>query len=209
MKTQFLSLSLIAALAFTSCQSDVNSESPEEINAAQESLKEVKHDMNKIHEPPLTGIDGDDGFRLHEPGYFQGALADCDTYHHYDGGSELMVIQNNPQSYHGEVEVDNIKLNEQLNICGTVMVHNDVKINYAGVFNMGGELITEGDVHVIYGGHLVVEGKVIIEGDLTLSNGATLEFLGDDSSIEVLGNAKIHKKANIDGTFKDVSQKIK
>ncbi|MCH4822331.1 hypothetical protein ML462_04020 [Gramella lutea] len=209
MKTQFLSLSLIAALAFTSCQSDVNSESPEEINEVQKSLKEVKHDFNKIHEMPLTGVEGNGGFRLHEPGYFQGALADCDTYQHYEGGSELMVIQNQPQSYHGEVEVNNIKLNEQLNICGTVMVHNDVKVNYAGVFNVGGEMITEGNVHVIYGGHLVVEGKLIIEGDLTLGNGATLEFLGDESSIEVLGNAKIHKKANIGGKFKDVSQKIK
>ena len=209
MKKQILGLGLLAAMAFTSCQSDANSETPEEINQIQESLKEVKHDINKIHEPPLTGIEDGDGFRLHEPGYFMGALADCDTYHHYEGGPELMVIRDKPQFYHGEVEVNNIKLTEQLNICGTVMVHNDVQVNYAGVFNVGGEMITEGDVHVIYGGHLVVQGKVIIEGDLVLSNGATLEFLGDDSSIEVLGNAKIHKKANIDGTFKDVSQKIK
>ncbi len=209
MKTQFLSLGLIAAMAFTSCQSDINSESPEEVNEFQESLKEVKHDVNKIHEPPLTGLEGEGGFRLHEPGYFQGALANCDTYLHYDGGAKLMVIEDEPQSYHGEIDVKNIELSDQLNICGTLNVRNDVQVNYAGVFNLGGEMITEGDVKVIYGGHLVIEGNVIIEGDLVLGKGATLEFLGDNSSIEVLGKAKIHHKANITGEFTDVSQKIK
>lgn len=70
-------------------------------------------------------------------------------------------------------------------------------------------MITEGDVKVNYGGHLVVEGNVIIKGDLVLHNNTILRFLGNNSSIEVLGKAKISKKALIEGEFEDVSQKIK
>lgn len=55
-------------------------------------------------------------------------------------------------------------------------------------------MIAEGDVNVIYGGHLVIEGNVVIEGDLVLGKGASLEFLGKESSIEVVGKAKINKK---------------
>jgi len=209
MNTKFISFCFIAALAFTSCQSDTSSENPEEVLETQSSIKEKKHDTNKIHICcPLEG-EPDEGYRLHEPGFFQGALANCDTYLHYNGGEKLMIIEDAPKSYHGEIEVSNIELFDQLNICGTLNVREDVQVNYAGVFNLGGQMITQGDVKVIYGGHLVVEGNVLIEGDLILGKGATLEFLGADSTIEVLGKAKISKKAIIAGSFKDVSQKIK
>ncbi|MGA8854796.1 MAG: hypothetical protein WB492_11530 [Christiangramia sp.] len=208
MNIKFASFCFIAAIAFTSCQPDANSENPEEVLAIQNSLKEKKHDVNKIHEPPLAGgVDG--GFRLHEPGFFRGALADCDTYVHYDGGEDLMVIEDAPQSYHGEAELNTIEVNDRFNFCGTLLVDDEVKINYAGVFNLGGEMMVENNVTIIYGGHLVVEGNVVIEGDLVLRKGATLKFLGDHSTIEVLGKAKISQKAIIEGEFKDVSEKIK
>lgn len=208
MKTKFASFCFIAALVFTSCQPDANSENPQEVLAIQNSLKEQKHDVNKIHEPPLDGgLDG--GFKLHEPGFFKGALADCDTYVHYEGGEELMVTDGTPQSYHGVAELNTIEVNDRFNFCGTLLVDDEVKINYAGVFNLGGEMMVENNVTIIYGGHLVVEGNVVIEGDLVLRKGATLKFLGDDSKIEVLGKAKISKKAIIEGEFEDVSGKIK
>ena len=207
MKTQFLGLGLLVAMAFTSCQSDITSEDTQEIIETQNDLKEEKHDINKIHVccPLEGGLEQDGGFKLHEPGYFQGALADCDTYLHYNGGKNLTVIKGNPRSYHGEIEVNNINLNDQLNICGTLEVHDDIKINYAGVFNVGGQMIAEGDLHITYGGHLVVEGNVLIEGDLVMTSGATLEFLGSDSSIEVQGETKIHKNATISGEYENRS----
>lgn len=206
MKTKLFSLALIGALAFTSCQSDINSEDPQEIIEAQESLKEKKHDVNKWHDQPIF-IDG--GLKLHEPGFFQGALANCDTYAHYEGGKKLTVLQDAPQSYHGEVDVNSITVNDQLNICGTLSVYNDVIVNYRGIFNLGGEMVTEGDVKINHNGHLVVEGNVVIKGDLILNNGALVRFLGSDSSIEVLGNTRIGKEVTIEGEFNDVSNKIK
>ena len=210
MKPKLFSLALIGVLAFTSCQSDVSAEDPQEVIELQNSEKEVIHDVNKWHKPlgePFESFD--DGYRLHEAGYFEGALANCDTYAHYEGGKNLMVLQDAPQSYHGEVEVNKIETNDQLNLCGSVSVNKSVNINFKGILNLGGEMITEGDVKVLYGGHLVIEGNVIIKGDLLLSKDSILKFLGDDSSIEVLGRTNIHKDAIIEGNFKDVSNKIK
>ena len=208
MKTKFLSLALIGALAFTSCQSDINSEDPQEINEIQESLKEKKHDVNKWHDGPWY-LEGDGGQRLHEPGFFEGALANCDTYAHYEGGKNLKVLQDIPQSYHGEVDVTSITINDQLNVCGTLNVSKGVIVNYRGIFNLGGEMVTEGDVKINHNGHLVVEGNVVIKGDLILNNGSLVRFLGSDSSIEVLGKVKMHKEVTIEGEFNDVSNKIK
>ncbi|SDR88502.1 hypothetical protein [Christiangramia echinicola] len=206
MKTKFLSLALIGALAFTSCQSDINSENPQEVNDIQESLKEKKHDVNKWHDEPFF-IDG--GLKLHEPGFFQGALANCDTYAHYEGGKNLTVLQNSPQSYHGEVDVTSIAVNDQLNICGTLSVNKNVVVNYGGIFNLGGEMIAEGDVKVNHNGHLVIEGNVVIKRDLVLNDGALVRFLGTESAIEVLGKTKINKNVTFEGEFNDVSNKIK
>ncbi|GAA4311111.1 hypothetical protein GCM10023115_33370 [Pontixanthobacter gangjinensis] len=207
MNKKLFMLSLGLGLFLIGCQSDVNTENPEEINEFQESNKEVKHDVNKWHVPEGEGFTAN-GFKLHQAGYFQGALADCDTYAHYEGGDNLIVVEDDPQSYHGEVNVKNISVNDQLNICGTVRVNNNVKVNYRGIFNLGGELFNEGDLRINYGGHLVVEGNVVIKGDLELNKGALVKFIGDNSSIEVLGKTRIHKDVTIEGNFKDISNKI-
>ncbi|TRO67489.1 hypothetical protein [Christiangramia sabulilitoris] len=209
MKKNLLILSLSLGLAFTGCQSDATAEDPQEVVEIQNSLKEKKHDPNKLHIPMRNEPEDGLSANLHLPQFFKGALADCDTYHHYDGGDSIMVLEETPQSYHGEVSVNNIELNDQLNICGTVETSEDVKINYAGVFNFGGEMHVKGDVTVLYGGHFVIEGDVLIEGDLTLGKGATLQFLGEESSLQVNGKSKVHKKAIIQGTFEDVSNIIK
>ncbi|MBT8318897.1 MAG: hypothetical protein KJP01_02070 [Gramella sp.] len=209
MKNYLALFSLGLGLFLTGCQSDVTSENPQEVNEFQNSKKEVKHDANKLHMPPLVGTgEAIDGFKLHEPGFFQGALANCDSYHHYNGGEKLIVTEDASQSYHGEIDVKTIDIHNQLNICGTLSVRKDVKVNYSGVFNLGGEMITEGDVKITYGGHLVVEGNVIVGGDFVLAKGATLEFLGSNSTIEIQGKAKIHNEAIITGTFNDASNKL-
>jgi len=208
MKSKILSLGFTAAIIFASCQSNVSSDSPEKINEIQNSLEEKKHDVNKWHDGPYY-IEGSSGRRLHEPGAFQGALANCDTYAHYEGDKDGLTVHNSPQSYHGDIDIENITISNQLNICGTINVSEEVKINNEGTFNLGGEMITDGDVKVNYGGHLVIEGNVLIKGDFYLHHNAVLKFLGNDSSIEVLGKANISKKAIIEGDFKDVSEKIK
>lgn len=128
MNTKFASFCLIAALAITSCQSDVSSENPEEINEIQNSQKEKKHDVNKWHDGPYY-LDGESGKNLHEPGAFEGALANCDTYGHYDGKGELLAVYDAPESYHGEIDVENIVISDQLNICGTLNIREGVKVN--------------------------------------------------------------------------------
>jgi len=209
MKSKFLSLSLIATLAFASCQSDVSSETSKEINESQNSLKEKKHDVNKWHDGPYYFENSSSSARsLHEPGAFMGALANCDTYAHYEGDEKLLAVYDASESYHGEIDVKNIVVSDQLNICGTLNVQDQVKVDHGGIFNLGGDMITEGDVKINHGGHLVIEGQVVIKGDLVLHKNAILKFLGNQSSIEVLGKAKISKKAIIEGQFKDISQKI-
>lgn len=209
MKKNLLILSLALGLAFTGCQSDATSENPEEVVAIQNALKEKKHDPNKLHMPLRNEPDGELSANLHMPQIFKGALSDCDEYHHYHGGENIMVLEEAPQKYHGELNVSNIEVNDEFKFCGSAEVNNNVKINFGGVYHSGGDLAIKGDLTVIYGGHLVVEGRVVVKGDLELGKGASLHFLGDDSSIEVKGKAKVHPHAIVQGEFEDVSNKIK
>jgi len=71
-----------------------------------------------------------------------------------------------------------------------------VLINFYGHYEGGEKLLA------------VIKTHFVIKGDLVLHKNAILKFLGNQSSIEVLGKAKISKKAIIEGQFKDISQKI-
>jgi len=197
---------LCTASVILSCQSDTSNDQTSEIDEIQEAKEEKVHDINKWHNGPVW-FETISGKSLHDEGAFQGALANCNTYGHYQGDGQLLAVYDTEQSYHGEIDVQNVDVNNQLNICGSLNVNEALIIN-DGIFNMGGDLVVKGDLVVNHDGHIVLEGNAVIEGDLILRKNAILKFLGDKNTIEVLGKTKISNKAIIEGTFNDVAQKL-
>ncbi|UCE70200.1 MAG: hypothetical protein JSW57_04715, partial [Flavobacteriaceae bacterium] len=55
---------------------------------------------------------------------------------------------------------------------------------------------------------LQIEGDVTVYGDLILMEGATLEFLGSDSVMDVFGEVKYEGAAIVKGVFRDVRGKF-
>ena len=53
-----------------------------------------------------------------------------------------------------------------------------------------------------------VEGDLTVYGDLTLEEGATLEFLGNSSRVNVFGDVEIEDSASVIGEFDDVQNKF-
>lgn len=53
-----------------------------------------------------------------------------------------------------------------------------------------------------------VEGNLTIYGDLILNDGATLEFIGSESKVNVFGEVKKLGDATITGDFEDVQNKF-
>ena len=202
----FLQFIFIASAALTiSCQSNTSNDQIEEVENSVNASKEKEHDVNKWHDGPVY-FETASGRSLHDAGAFQGALANCNTYGHYEGDGETLAVYEKDQSYHGEIDVEVVEINKQLNVCGSLNVNDELVVNKGGTLNMGGDLLVQGDLVINHGGHMVIEGNVFIEGNLILKNDAIVRFLGEKNSIEVLGKAKISKKSNIEGQFKDISR---
>ena len=64
------------------------------------------------------------------------------------------------------------------------------------------------NITVNSGATLRIEGNLIIYGDLVLNDGATIEFLGDNSSANIFGNVKRSGNTTVTGDFRDVRNKF-
>ena len=53
-----------------------------------------------------------------------------------------------------------------------------------------------------------VEGNVTIYGDLNLKDGATIEFIGENSIVNIFGKVKKGENVSVLGTFVDVQNKF-
>ena len=98
-------------------------------------------------------------------------------------------------------------------LCGSWTSRNSVNINSSGAFSIRGSLFVgnnndQRSINVNNGAKLIIEGDVTIYGDLNLRDNTTLEFLGEDSQINVFGNVNVSNSATITGTFDDVQGKF-
>ena len=58
------------------------------------------------------------------------------------------------------------------------------------------------------GATLIVEGNLTIYGDLVLNDGASIEFLGDDSVVAVTGRVIKNGDVTVSGNFNDYYNKF-
>jgi len=177
MNKKVLMLSLGLGIFLVGCQTDSVTE---ELPTNEVSLEKESKDsqVNKIHEPGF--ING-----IHEPGFLKNGFEDCDIFPAYTGPANMNIMKGESFDYGQKVEVQNLRVGGDLNICGEINIEKDAIIRRNGVLKTVG-LMTVGteekpkDLVINYGGHLEINGALIVTGDLILNTGATLQYLNAD-----------------------------
>lgn len=137
----------------------------------------------------------------------------CADLSNYKGSANLNVNTGETAEYSGSKNFNQLNVNGSLLLCGSWTVNNSSYINSGGTFEMRGALTIgkndkRKDIGVNNGATLRIEGALTIYGDLILNDGATLEFVGDSSVVNIFGEVKISKSAEVKGKFNDIKNKF-
>ncbi len=137
----------------------------------------------------------------------------CASLSVYSGSSNFDVPSSATLSYRGAKRFNNLSVNGSLLLCGSWTVKNTVDINQDALFEMNGTLVVgrnnrKRNVTIASGATLRIEGNLTVYGDLVLEDGATLEFIGDDSVANIFGSVTKTGDTNVEGTFKDIKKKF-
>ncbi len=137
----------------------------------------------------------------------------CQGTPNYSGSSRLSVPSNADLAYSGSRRFRDISIEGNLLLCGTWTVRDAVEVAADGLFEMRGVLVVarnsrRRDVTIGPDATLRIEGDLTIYGDLVLAEGASLEFLGNDSRVNVFGDVILDDSATVTGEFDDVQDKF-
>ncbi|MBT8311350.1 MAG: hypothetical protein HKP23_00740, partial [Flavobacteriaceae bacterium] len=137
----------------------------------------------------------------------------CASLPIYEGSAKLNIPAGQEYAFSGSKRFNNMKINGSLLLCGSWTVRNNVLINTDALFEYRGNLIigrnnSRKELTVAPGATFRVEGNLTLYGDLILEDGATLEFLGPDSRVNIFGEVEIGDNVNISGTFEDIRNKF-
>ena len=158
-----------------------------------------------------SGLNGLQIIKLNRTAISLAAL--CANLPIYDGSSKLNIQEGEIAAYRGEKRFNNINIMGSLLLCGSWTVINHVDVKTGATFQLYGMLAVgrntqRRNIKVGENGLLQIEGNVTVWGDVILMEGATLEFLGPDSEIDVFGEVKYEGNATVKGTFRDVRDKF-
>lgn len=133
----------------------------------------------------------------------------CSDLPAYSGSSTVTIAQGETQSYSDSKRFRSINVDGSLLLCGVWAVTNEVNINENALLEMNGNFFVgrnnqQRNITVAENGTLRVEGNLVIYGDLVLEDGATLEFLGDNSVAYIFGQVIRNGESTIKGNFNDV-----
>ena len=137
----------------------------------------------------------------------------CESLEPYAGSANLNINSGSTAAYRGAKRFSNININGALLLCGSWTVRNNAIIGTDGLFEMNGTFVVgrnnrRRSVIVDSGATLRVEGNLTIYGDLLLNNGATVEFIGENSVVNIFGNVTRNGNATVKGTYRDVRNKF-
>lgn len=137
----------------------------------------------------------------------------CQGTPNYSGSSRLSVPSNADLAYSGSRRFRNISIEGNLLLCGTWTVRDEVEVAAGGVFEMRGVLVVarnsrRRDVTVGANATLRIEGDLTVYGDLILEEGASIEFLGDNTRVNIFGDVILDDSATVTGEFDDVQDKF-
>ncbi len=158
-----------------------------------------------------SGKEGLQIIKLNRPN--ESLVTRCSNLSLYSGSSNLSVGPNDNLSFRGSKRFSNFDVNGSLLLCGAWTVRNEVNIAPDALFEMNGTLVVarnsrKRDLTVGAGASFRVEGNLTIYGDLNLEDGATIEFIGDSSVVNIFGDVNKGTDTNVIGSFRDVRNKF-
>ena len=158
-----------------------------------------------------AGKDGLQIIKLNKPS--DSLVASCSEANIYYGSSNLNVNQGDDLAYRGSKRFNSVNVGGDLLLCGSWAVSNETNINANANFAMNGTYVVgrnnkRKNVTINSGATFTVEGNLTIYGDLVLNDGATIEFLGEDSVVNIFGSVRRATTATVTGEFRDVRNKF-
>lgn len=131
----------------------------------------------------------------------------------YSGSSNLNINSGSGGAFRGARRFNNFNVNGSLLLCGSWTVRNNATIGENALFEMNGTFVVgrnnrRRNVIVETGATLRVEGNLTIYGDLILNDGATVEFIGENSVVNIFGSVTRNGNITVDGTYRDVRNKF-
>ncbi len=158
-----------------------------------------------------SGREGLQIIKLNRPS--ESLEARCSVLPVYEGSDKVIVASGQNVGYRGSKRLNNINISGSLLLCGSWTVRNNVSIKEAGLFEMNGTLVVGRNNrrrHIMLNENSTfrVEGNLTIYGDLVLNDGATLEFIGDNSVVNIFGSVRKNGNVTINGNFEDVRNKF-
>ncbi len=131
----------------------------------------------------------------------------------YNGSSKLLVNSGDNVAYSGAKSFNNINVSGSLLLCGSWTVSNQVYVNANALFEMNGTFTVgrnnkRRNITVAEGATFRVEGALTLFGDLILEDGATIEFIGTASIVNIFGSVVRNGNVTVKGTFADLQNKF-
>ena len=139
--------------------------------------------------------------------------ANCTNFSTYTGNPYLNINPNSTIGYKGVTTLQQLTISGNFSFCGTLNVQRNIVLNNQGVFNSNGALAVgaigkNSSLIVNSNAVLRVDGDVTIYGNLILNNDAKIEFIGDNSSINVYGTVTKGSNVSITGNYTDIANKL-
>ncbi len=158
----------------------------------------------------IFAASGKSGFQIIKLNRPSDSLAErCSELQSYSGSANLNVNSGDDFAFRGSKRFNNMNIGGNLLLCGSWTVREGININSDGLFEMNGTIVvgrnySRRNVAINAGATLRVEGNLTIYGDLILNEGATIEFLGDDSVVNIFGSVTRGANTTVEGTYRDV-----
>lgn len=137
----------------------------------------------------------------------------CSSAQRYSGSSYLDVESYQTLGYSGSKNFRELNVAGELLLCGSWSVRDEFLVEEDGTLEIKGSIYMgrnnrRRNIQVAAGATLRVEGVMVIYGDLILEENASLEFLGDENNVYVLGDVVIANSASVEGNFNDRMNKF-
>ena len=158
-----------------------------------------------------SGKSGLQIIKLNRPS--ESLTARCSSLSPYNGSTDLKVRLGEDEAYNGSKRFANIEVAGTLLLCGSWTVSNEVNINNDALFEMNGTLVVgrnnkRKNVIVQEGATFKVEGDLTVYGDLILNDGSALEFIGNNSVVNIFGSVVKNGSVTVFGNVDDVKNKF-
>lgn len=158
-----------------------------------------------------SGKEGLQIIKLNRPN--ESLIARCVDLIEYSISANLKVDTDENLAYRGSKRFNDFEVDGSLLLCGAWTVKNDVDINENALFEMNGTFVVgrnnkRKDVTLESGATFRIEGNLTIYGDLVLNDGATIEFIGENSVVNIFGSVVTDGDVTVNGTFRDVKNKF-